>query len=131
MTELPSPTAVPSRSGFLDRSLSMIERVGNALPHPGTLFALMALLIVIASGIAAQFQLSVVELALQEVLPSPLDELFVSAVADEGEQHQRGVEGLGGGGDVRSPASRRRFPFGNQPVTEPLLPEGVRVARVR
>ena len=60
MTELPSPTAVPSRSGFLDRSLSMIERVGNALPHPGTLFALMALLIVIASGIAAQFQLSVV-----------------------------------------------------------------------
>ncbi|MDQ3674357.1 MAG: AbgT family transporter, partial [Gemmatimonadota bacterium] len=34
-------------------------RVGNALPHPGTLFALMALLVVVASGIAAQFDLVV------------------------------------------------------------------------
>ena len=43
----------------LNRSLTFIERVGNALPHPGTLFALMALLVVIASGIAAQFNLTV------------------------------------------------------------------------
>jgi aminobenzoyl-glutamate transport protein len=49
----------PARSGWLDRSLTIIERVGNALPHPGTLFALMALLVVVASGIAAQFDLVV------------------------------------------------------------------------
>ena len=60
MTELPSSPAAPPRKSFLDRSLSGIERVGNALPHPGTLFALMALLIIIASGIASQFNLSVV-----------------------------------------------------------------------
>jgi aminobenzoyl-glutamate transport protein len=37
----------------------MIERVGNLLPHPGTLFALMALLVVILSAITAQFDLAV------------------------------------------------------------------------
>ncbi|HSJ09173.1 MAG TPA: AbgT family transporter [Longimicrobiales bacterium] len=58
MTELPRPADSP-RAGWLDRSLSFIERVGNALPHPGTLFALMALLVVVASGIAAQFDLVV------------------------------------------------------------------------
>lgn len=39
--------------------LSAIERVGNALPHPGTLFALMALLVVVLSGIFASFDLVV------------------------------------------------------------------------
>lgn len=43
----------------MDRALSWIERVGNALPHPGTLFALMALGVVVASAITAQFDLVV------------------------------------------------------------------------
>jgi aminobenzoyl-glutamate transport protein len=43
---------------FLPTALSWIERAGNALPHPGTLFALMAGLVVIVSGIAARFGLS-------------------------------------------------------------------------
>ena len=45
--------------GRLDRALSFVERVGNALPHPGTLFALMALGVVLLSGIMAQFDLVV------------------------------------------------------------------------
>jgi aminobenzoyl-glutamate transport protein len=48
-----------SGSRILSRSLGLIERGGNALPHPATLFAIMALLIIIISGIAAQFNLSV------------------------------------------------------------------------
>jgi len=38
------------RSGE-DRSLSIIERAGNALPHPATLFALLAFLVVLLSGL--------------------------------------------------------------------------------
>lgn len=63
MTELPRPAEaepVPPRNGFLSRTLTWIERVGNALPHPGTLFAGMALLVVLASWVAAQADLSVV-----------------------------------------------------------------------
>ncbi len=46
-------------SRILSRSLGLIERGGNALPHPATLFAIMALVIIIISGIAAQFDLAV------------------------------------------------------------------------
>jgi aminobenzoyl-glutamate transport protein len=45
---------------FAARALGAIERAGNALPHPGTLFAAMALLVVLASGAAARMDLSVV-----------------------------------------------------------------------
>jgi aminobenzoyl-glutamate transport protein len=41
------------------RLLSLIERGGNALPHPATLFALMACLVIAASWIAAEFELTV------------------------------------------------------------------------
>ena len=40
--------------------LGFIERVGNLLPHPGTLFAILAGLVVVASGIAAQMGLEVI-----------------------------------------------------------------------
>ena len=45
--------------GAVDRFLDVVERVGNALPDPTTLFALLALGVVVLSGIAAQFDLSV------------------------------------------------------------------------
>lgn len=48
------------RKTLLSRFLSIVERGGNALPHPATLFAIMAVSIVIISGIAAQLDLSVV-----------------------------------------------------------------------
>ena len=45
--------------GALNRFLDVIERVGNALPDPTTLFALLALGVVLLSGLAAQLDLSV------------------------------------------------------------------------
>jgi aminobenzoyl-glutamate transport protein len=50
-------TAVPRRSA-IDRFLNIVEAGGNALPHPATLFALLALLVVLMSGVAAWFELS-------------------------------------------------------------------------
>jgi aminobenzoyl-glutamate transport protein len=44
----------------IDRFLAIVERGGNALPHPATLFAMMAALVVVISAIAAQFDLSAI-----------------------------------------------------------------------
>jgi aminobenzoyl-glutamate transport protein len=41
------------RGKLFDKFLNGVEKVGNALPHPATLFGLMALLILICSAIAA------------------------------------------------------------------------------
>lgn len=49
-----------TNSSCFSRLLAAIERAGNALPHPATLFATLAVCVVLASAIAAQFQLSVV-----------------------------------------------------------------------
>jgi aminobenzoyl-glutamate transport protein len=49
-------TAKPT---VLSRFLGVVERGGNALPHPATLFAAMAVLVIVVSGIAAQFDLTV------------------------------------------------------------------------
>jgi aminobenzoyl-glutamate transport protein len=43
----------------MDRFLDTVERAGNALPHPATLFALLALIVVVASFVATQFGVSV------------------------------------------------------------------------
>jgi aminobenzoyl-glutamate transport protein len=48
------------KPGALGRFLAIIERGGNALPHPATLFALMAVLVVLISAAAAQLELSAV-----------------------------------------------------------------------
>ena len=47
-------------SGLTDRFLHFIEKVGNALPHPATLFAIFAGLSLLLSWVAAQFNLEVV-----------------------------------------------------------------------
>ena len=49
----------PAPRTLLTRFLTIIERGGNALPHPATLFAVMALAVVLLSGVAAQFDLTV------------------------------------------------------------------------
>jgi aminobenzoyl-glutamate transport protein len=61
-------TAAPPKPPFLDRALHVIERGGNALPHPATLFALLALALVVASAIAAQFDLQVIHPASGETV---------------------------------------------------------------
>jgi aminobenzoyl-glutamate transport protein len=52
------PPTSPPRT-VLSRFLAAVEKGGNALPHPVTLFAILAALVVIASAIAAWFSLSV------------------------------------------------------------------------
>ena len=47
-------------AGLLPRSLAMVERAGNALPHPATLFLLMALGVIVVSGVASRAGLSAV-----------------------------------------------------------------------
>ncbi|MBL9077163.1 MAG: AbgT family transporter [Planctomycetes bacterium] len=44
--------------GAMARFLALVERVGNALPHPSTLFLLFALAIVVLSEVATWFDLS-------------------------------------------------------------------------
>lgn len=51
-------------SGFLN----IIERAGNVLPHPATLFAVFALLVVILSGLASYFNLQVTHPATGEII---------------------------------------------------------------
>ena len=63
MTELPST----DNSRFA-RFLSAVERVGNMLPHPATLFAVFALLVVILSGVFSLFDLSAINPATGETV---------------------------------------------------------------
>jgi aminobenzoyl-glutamate transport protein len=48
------------RPGLLSRFLGIVERGGNTLPHPATLFALMAVVVIVASALAAHLGLSAV-----------------------------------------------------------------------
>ncbi len=52
-------TSETARPSPVDRFLGIVERAGNLLPHPATLFFLLTVFVVIASAIAAQFDLSV------------------------------------------------------------------------
>jgi aminobenzoyl-glutamate transport protein len=52
-------TAKTQRATALDRFLAIIERIGNALPHPATLFASLALLVILLSAVAASFDIAV------------------------------------------------------------------------
>ena len=58
MTE--NTTAQPN-SSRITRFLHVVEWLGNALPHPVTLFALFAAGVVVLSGILGYFELSVVD----------------------------------------------------------------------
>lgn len=53
-------TEITGTQKFISRFLTIIEKVGNALPHPATLFALFAIGVVVLSGIISLFDFSVV-----------------------------------------------------------------------
>ena len=53
---------------WLTRFLDLVEKTGNLLPQPGTIFALFALMVIIISGIAAQFDLSVTHPGTGEII---------------------------------------------------------------
>lgn len=60
MTDETATPAPPVRRSAIDRFLSIVERAGNALPHPATLFALLALAIVVASDLAVRLGISAI-----------------------------------------------------------------------
>jgi aminobenzoyl-glutamate transport protein len=49
---------VSDTSSVLSRVLNLVERGGNALPHPATLFAVMAALVIVVSAVAAALDIS-------------------------------------------------------------------------
>ncbi len=49
-----------SSNSWVNRFLTVVERVGNALPHPATLFAGFAVFVIVLSGLLSWFDLSVV-----------------------------------------------------------------------
>jgi aminobenzoyl-glutamate transport protein len=55
------PPAPPAATGWFSRFLRFVEWLGNLLPHPVTLFALFALAVVVASGIAEYFDVWVLD----------------------------------------------------------------------
>jgi aminobenzoyl-glutamate transport protein len=48
-----------SNKGWVNKFLAVIEKVGNALPHPATLFAIFALLVVLLSWVFSLFDIVV------------------------------------------------------------------------
>ncbi|HEX5693811.1 MAG TPA: AbgT family transporter [Arenimonas sp.] len=56
------------KRSLMDRFLSIIERGGNALPHPATLFALLALGVVVMSWIASMSGMSVAHPSTGEIV---------------------------------------------------------------
>lgn len=50
-----------AKSGWFIRFLNVVERLGNLLPHPITLFALFCVAVILISGIAGYFEVTVVD----------------------------------------------------------------------
>ncbi|HUE87172.1 MAG TPA: AbgT family transporter [Vicinamibacterales bacterium] len=73
---MPTP---PARPTLLSRFLTIVERGGNALPHPATLFAAMAFLVVLVSAAAAQLNLSAVHPGTGQVV-EPVSLLSISGL---------------------------------------------------
>jgi len=56
------------KRSFTDRFLLVIEKVGNALPHPATLFFLFAMLVILLSWVMSLFHLEVVHPGTNEIV---------------------------------------------------------------
>jgi aminobenzoyl-glutamate transport protein len=57
-----------TESGFISRMLTSIEKAGNMLPHPATLFAIFAGGTIVLSGIVSLFNISVIHPGTREVI---------------------------------------------------------------
>ena len=69
----------PTKHSLMDRFLTIVERGGNALPHPATLFALLALGVVIASWLASLAGLSVAHPSTGEIV-TPVNLLSIEGL---------------------------------------------------
>ena len=57
---MPEPDPPPARRrSAIDRFLNLVERGGNALPHPATLFAILSLVVILVSWITSELDVSV------------------------------------------------------------------------
>ncbi len=56
------------KNSFLNKALSMVEKIGNALPDPVFLFALLAFLVVLLSGVTSLFDIEVVHPGTGEIV---------------------------------------------------------------
>ncbi|EHM09218.1 putative p-aminobenzoyl-glutamate transporter [Thermanaerovibrio velox DSM 12556] len=66
------------RKGFFNRFLDVVEKGGNKLPHPATLFLILAVLVVVISGIAAS---SGVQVTYERVSEGKAEQVTVAAVS--------------------------------------------------
>lgn len=83
-----------ARRGWFTRFLDFLERMGNLLPHPVTLFALFGLGVILVSGIAGFFDLSVVDPRPEGASGrSPTGEIFAVSLMN-GDGVRRIVENL-------------------------------------
>ena len=71
-------SATKKRS-LMDRFLTIVERGGNALPHPATLFALLALGVVVLSWVASMADLSVAHPSTGELV-SPVNLMSIEGL---------------------------------------------------
>jgi aminobenzoyl-glutamate transport protein len=81
-TSAPESSPAPHGEGpatLMSRFLSIVEKGGNALPHPATLFALLALSVVVLSGVAAALDLAVTHPA-TGVVVKPVNLLSLSGL---------------------------------------------------
>ncbi len=61
---------------IFNKALNLIEKVGNALPHPATLFALFALMVILLSGVLSMFDI-------REIHPKTGEEITVINLMSE------------------------------------------------
>jgi aminobenzoyl-glutamate transport protein len=57
-----------TKESFLNRFLSFIERAGNILPHPATLFVILALFVIVLSAVTSWMNVSVVHPGTKQVI---------------------------------------------------------------
>lgn len=68
-----------SKKSFVNKFLSSVETVGNALPHPATLFFLFAVGVIILSGITSFFDIEVIHPGTKEII-RPVNLMSVSGL---------------------------------------------------
>ena len=73
------------KTSFINRALNIVERVGNALPHPASLFAIFALMALVASTLGHWFNLQVIHPATGEVIKTVnlLSKTGIERIIDE------------------------------------------------
>ncbi|HEX8352313.1 MAG TPA: AbgT family transporter, partial [Pyrinomonadaceae bacterium] len=57
-----------AKDSFMNRFLGAIERAGNILPHPATLFVILAALVVVLSAVTASMGVSVIHPGTKQVI---------------------------------------------------------------